>query len=326
MNKDFEKRNKEVFEVLSVLIRLDSGVIFLGGSAIQATLQEQKRLSIDLDISYQEETEKLIRGLEKDGYKVTKRKSHNPIFVYYTVAKGEVIVKLDITRLTISETEKRSIRNFEVLLPMQRYFLASKLSSLAFGTIGRLEEEQSQIMKDIFDINCLLDNRPNLEDMANDWHKIVSDQNRLRNTDHREIQCAKDVQRALLRCIEVVPDPSFFVTPNSLGSFQDTLVTGKVLRQDLATMAARALLLLVHMDSTFYDIEAHVISDATYRKKLEEAEKALLAKHVIKENQLHALKITAPRALLYLFYWIGKKRGDDSVTTETPGAYNPAYS
>jgi len=326
LNKDFEKRSKEVFEVLSILAKIDNSIIFIGGSAIQATLPEQKRLSIDLDISYSGETEKLVQGLEKVGYTITKRKSRNPIFVYYTVAKGDVIVKLDITRLTISETEKQHIQSFEVLLPMQRYFLASKISSLAFGTIGRLEEEQSQILKDIFDINCLLDNKPNLEGMKEDWHRIISDQNRLRNTNHKEVQCTEDVQKALLKCIEVVPSPSFFITQNSLGSFQDTLVTGKVLRQDLATMAARALLLLVHMDGTFYDIEAQVLSDATNQKKLEDAEKALLARRVIKADQLHALKITAPRALLYLFYWIGKRRGDDSLTTETSGAYNPTYS
>lgn len=326
MNKDFEKRSKEVYEVLAILVNIDKEIIFLGGSAIQAILPEQKRLSIDLDISYSGETDKLIHGLENAGYDVVKRKSHNPIFVFYTVTKKDVMVKLDITRLTIPETEKRRIKEFEVLLPTQHFFLASKLSSLAFGTIGRLEEEQSQIMKDIFDISCILDNKPKLDGMNKDWHKIVSDQNRLRNTNHKEVQCAEDVQNTLLKCVDVVPSPSFFVTQNSIGSFQDTLVKGKVLRQDLATMTARALLLLVHMDSNFYKIEERVLSDATNQKKLEEAEKALLAKHIINADQLHALKITAPRALLYLFYWIGKKRGGDSLTTETPGAYNPTYS
>ena len=325
MNKDFEKRSKEVFEVLSILIKIDKNVIFLGGSAIQAILPEQKRLSIDLDVSYSGETEKLIQGLEKAGYAITRRKSRNPIFVYYSVSKEDVLVKFDIIRLTISETEKQHIRNFEVLLPTQRYFLASKLSSLAFGTIGRLEEEQSQIVKDIFDINCLLDNTPDLSDMSKDWHIIISDQNRLRNTNHKEVQCAEGVQKALLKCVDVVPSPLFFITQNSLGSFQDTLLKGKVLRQDLATMAARALLLLVHMGSTFYDVEAQVLSDATNQKKLEEAEKELLAKHIIKADQLHALKITAPRALIYLFYWMGKKRGDAPITTGTTGAYNPTY-
>ncbi len=311
MNKEFEKRSKEVFEVLSILVKIDKGIIFLGGSAIQATLPEQKRLSIDLDISYSDETDKLIHGLENAGYVVVKRKSRNPIFVFYTVTNKDVMVKLDITRLTITETEKRSIKDFEVLLPTQRYFLASKLSSLAFGTIGRLAEEQSPIIKDIFDINCLLDNKPSLEEMREDWHKIISDQNRLRNTTHKEVRCAEDVQKTLLKCVEAVPSPSFFITQNSLGSFQDTLVKGRVLRQDLATMAARALLLLAYMGGNFYELEARVLSDATDPKKLEEAEKALLAKHIINVDQLRALKLIAPRALLYLFYWIKKPRASE---------------
>ncbi len=326
MNKDFEKRSKEVFEVLSILVNVDNGIIFLGGSAIQATLPEQKRLSIDLDISYSGDTGKLIQGLENSGYAISKRKSRNPIFVYYTAEKGNVIVKLDITRLVISETEKRYIRNIEVRLPLQRYFLASKLSSLAFGTIGRLEEEQSQIMKDIFDTNCILDNKPSLDGMKEDWHRIISEQNRLRNATHKEVQCIESVQNALLKCIDVVPSPSFFITQNSLGSFQDTLVEGKVLRQDLAIMATRALSLLVNMDNAFYDIEAQIISDAKSQKKLEEAEKNLLPKSILKAEQLHALKVTAPRALLYLSDWAGKKRGNALVTTEKPVGDSPIYS
>jgi len=326
VNQEFERRSKEVFEVLSILVKIDKSIIFLGGSAIQATLPEQKRLSIDLDISYSDEIDKLIRGLENTGYVVLKRKSRNLIFVFYTVTNKDVMVKLDITRLTITETEKRHIKDFEVLLPTQRYFLASKLSSLAFGTIGRLAEEQSQIMKDIFDINCLLDNKPSLEKMKEDWHKIIFDQNRLRNTNHKEVQCAEDVQKTLLKCVEAVPSPSFFINQNSLGSFQDTLIKGKVLRQDLATMSARALLLLANMDSNFYELEARVLSDVIDPKKLEEAEKVLLAKHTTNADQLRALKLIAPRALLYLFYWIGKKRCDNSVTTNTNGAHNPRYS
>ncbi|HLC68330.1 MAG TPA: nucleotidyl transferase AbiEii/AbiGii toxin family protein [Candidatus Bilamarchaeaceae archaeon] len=302
MNKDFEKRSNEVFEVLAILAKLDKQIVFLGGSAIQAILPEQKRLSIDLDISYFGETDKLIHELQSAGYSVVKRKGRNPIFVFYTVTKKDVMVKLDITHLIIPETEKRRFGDFETLLPTQSYFIASKLSSLAFGTIGRLGEEQSQIIKDIFDINCLLDNKPSLDGMKENWHKIIYDQNRLRNTNHKEVQCIEDVQKTLLKCIEVMPSPSFFITPNSLGSFQDTLVKGRISRQDLVTMAARVLLLLVYMDNNFYDVETRVLSDATDTKKLEEAEKTLLAKQILKTDQLHALKIIAPKALLYLFF------------------------
>ena len=83
MNKEFERRSKEVFEVLSILVKIDKRIIFLGGSAIQATLPEQKRLSIDLDISYSDEIDKLIRGLENAGYVVLKRKVVIP-FLFFT--------------------------------------------------------------------------------------------------------------------------------------------------------------------------------------------------------------------------------------------------
>lgn len=325
MNLEFEKRSKEVVEALSILVSIDPQIVFLGGSAIQAMLPEQKRLSIDLDISYSSGTEKLIHGLEKAGYKVEKRRSRNPIFVFYILTKNNIMVKLDITPLAISETEKRQLRDFEVQFPAQSYFLASKLSSLAFGTIGRLEEEQIQIIKDIFDINCILENKPNLEKMSSEWDKIISDQNHLRNTNHREVQCAEGVQKTLLKCVDVTPSPAFFITQNSLGGFQDMLVKGKVQRQDLATMAARALLLFVNMNSKFYGIEAKIPSEVKNQKKLEEAEQALVAKQILKAEQLRALKLIAPRALIYLFYWAERKRGDNAITTETPGLYNQTF-
>jgi len=96
VNKDFEKRSNEVFEVLAILAKLDKQIVFLGGSAIQAILPEQKRLSIDLDISYFGETDKLIHELQSAGYSVVKRKGRNPIFVFYTVTKKDVMVKLDM--------------------------------------------------------------------------------------------------------------------------------------------------------------------------------------------------------------------------------------
>ena len=307
MNRDFEKRSREVFEVLSVLVKLDEKIIFLGGSAIQAILPEQKRLSIDLDISYLGETERLVHGLEKAGYGVTKRQSRTPIFVFFTISKGDVMIKLDVSRFIIPETEKRNIRDVEVLLPKQGYLLASKLSSLAFGTIGRFEEEPIQIIKDIFDINCILDNKPDLEKIHEDWIQIMSDQNRLRNTNYKEVQCVVGVQTTLLKCIEI-DSTKFFIKQNSFGSFQEMLVTGRVYRNDLITIAARALLLLVNMNNNFYETEKLVLSDSMDIKKLWQAELELSQKGIFNAASLHALKTIVPKAFMYLYYWMEKKR------------------
>ncbi len=326
MNKEFEKRSKTVFQILSMLVRMEPKIVFLGGSAIQSLFEKPKRLSIDLDISYPGDLKTLIKSLEVAGYIVRERRSYNPNFLFYTISKNEVMVKLDISRFTVTETEEHKVDDTVVRIPRRCYFLAAKLTSLAFGTIGRLEQEPTQVIKDIFDIDCLLDIGVDLNHMVNDWHQIISDQNRLRVTQFREVQCAEDVQSTLLKCIEVTPMPGFFIPQSALGNFEQSLIEGRIRREELAVMAARGLLLLVNMNGGFYDIEKAVIVEAKDRKKLDEAERLLDRKNVVDPKQLRALKIIAPKALIYLKYWSEKKRGDNTLTTSTPGAYNPRYS
>jgi hypothetical protein len=327
MNRDFEKRSKTVFQVLSLLVEAAPQLVFLGGSAIQALLEKPKRLSIDLDISYPGEVKSLLASLESAGYAVAERHSRSPSsFLFYTVSKEEVMVKLDVSRFAIPETENHKIAGKTVRIPRKCYFLAAKLSSLAFGTIGRFEQEPIQITKDVFDINCLLDIDVDLDHMAKDWHHIVTDQNRLRGTQFSEVKCAESVQSALLRCVEVTPLPEFFIPQSALGSFEQSLIGGRVLRQDIATMAARALLLLVNMDNSFYELEKQVASESGNRQKLDEAEQILAQKKILEPGQIRAIKIVAPRALIYLKFWSERKRGDNPLTSSTPGTYKPRYS
>lgn len=327
MNRDFEKRSKTVFQVLSLLVEAEPRLVFLGGSAIQALLEKPKRLSIDLDISYPGEVKTLITSLESAGYTVAERHSRSPSsFLFYTISKEDVTIKLDVSRFAIAETENHKIAGKTVRIPRKCYFLAAKLSSLAFGTIGRFEQEPIQITKDIFDINCLLDIDVDLNHMAKDWHAIVSEQNRLRGAQFSEVRCAESVQSTLLRCVEAAPLPEFFIPQNALGSFEQSLVSGRVLRQDLVTMVARALLLLVNMDNSFYELEKQVASESRNKQKLNEAEQTLAQKKILEPKQLHAIKIVVPRALIYLKLWSEKKRGDNPLTTHTPGTYSPRYS
>jgi hypothetical protein len=168
MNKEFEKRSKTVFQVLSLLVKIEPRIVFLGGSAIQALFEKPKRLSIDLDISYPGDVLTLIRSLETAGYAVSQRNSPtpNPNFIFYRISKDGVMVKLDICRLAIPETEMHKVAGTAVQIPKKCYFLAAKLSSLAFGTIGRLDAEPVQSIKDIFDIDCLLEIGVDLDHMV----------------------------------------------------------------------------------------------------------------------------------------------------------------
>lgn len=326
MNKEFEKRAKTVFHALSLLAEIDPRVVFLGGSAIQSLLKKPKRLSIDLDIAFPGDMGQFIEGLAKAGYEVKQRQSSDPNFLFYTITHGDVTIKLDISRFSVPETEMHKISGKEIRVPKKCYFLAAKLSSLAFGTIGRLDAEPGQAIKDIFDIDCLLEMGAGLDHMADDWMHIIADQNKLRKTRFSKAKCAESVQNALLRCMAVSPSPESFIQQGALGNFQENLLEGRVTRQELATMAARALLLLVDMDKSFYELEKVITVESRDRKKLDEAEQILVQKGVLDAEQIHALKLIAPKALTYLRYWSDKIRGDQPLTTSTPGAYNARYS
>ncbi len=307
MNREFEKRSEMVFQALSVLVKIDPRVVFLGGSAIQALLEKPKRLSIDLDISYAGDVKTLIAELEKEGYSVAERKSRDPNFLFFTMNKDEAIVKLDISRSAIPETETHVVGGTRVRIPKKCYFLAAKFSSLAFGTIGRFEAEPTQMIKDIFDIDCLLNLGADLKHMALDWERIVSDQNKLRGANFGEVQCIESIQATLLKCAEIEPLPAFFIPQSALGSFTDSLPQGKIVRAQLATMAARALLLLISMSNEFYWLEKTVSAESKDKKKLDEAEGILVQNALLNPKQVHALKLAAPRALIYLKYWSKKK-------------------
>lgn len=303
MNREFERRSREVLSVLSILVETDRRVVFLGGSAIQATLRQPRRLSIDLDISYQGAPEKLIERLRNVGYHVQRRQSSSPLFAFYSVTRDNVKVKLDVSHFRIAETGTISIAGIRVLVPSQSYFLASKLSSLASGTVGRLDVEPLQIIKDIFDIHCLLDSRPGLGTMRSEWRQILSDQNALRKTAYTEAQCKADTLAHLLRCMGVSPTNAYFISPNTFRSFEEMLFAGKLALKGFITMAARALLLLASMDDGFYSLEKEALSRAADLGSLDDAEKGLSAQGVLDAGSLRTLKKIAPQALMYLRYW-----------------------
>ena len=84
--------------------------------------------------------------------------------------------------------------------------------------------------------------------------------------------------------------------------------------------------MLVLMDDGFYLLEKKALEESKDKKKLEEAQAMLSTKKIAPAEQLRALKIVAPLALIYLKYWEENRREDGSITTETPGVFNPRYS
>ena len=316
MDKEFKRKSDAVFEALGVIVKAEPGMVFLGGSAIQAILEKPRRLSIDLDLSSSHDAKLPVNALQDAGFTITPRKSRNPIFELYKATKGDVEIKLDISRFSISGAEHRSIYNLRVLTPKKHYFLAAKLSSLALGTIGRLEQEPIQVVKDIFDINCLLDAHIGISGMATDWSAIVSEQNTLWNTSFGEEDCTKSTQRTLLNCLQMTSEA--FIPKTTLKTFEDHLVSGQLLRREFVVMSARALLLLAQMNDGFYQLEAQISEDAKQKKIIDKTETELFGAGVLSQTQLHDLKINAPKTILYMKYWLETSRHSQAASPKPP--------
>ncbi len=311
------ERRKAVLGVLAIIAKEDPQVIFLGGSAIQALLPAPRRLSIDLDISISGRIDSLITALEMEGYRISKRSSALPEFQFFNLTKRGVLVKLDIGNLTIASTDTRTIgeEQIKVKIPSIDYLLASKLSALALGTVGRVHEEPSQVIKDIYDINCLLDLKSSLKDINENLQQIISDQSRFRRKRFREVDCMQSIQATLLKCVGIDHKQESYISKLHLGSFQDTLVEGKLLRADFSRMAARTLLLIAFMGDEFYEVEQEAINKAKEKNVLQEVEKSLSASGLLPAEELKSIKIVSPISLMYLNLWLPKKRGDNPLTT-----------
>ena len=341
VNKEFEARHNETLQILSFLSkeaeRLNETLVFLGGSAVQAILRNPKRLSIDLDVYYSGDAGKLIMILENKGYKNTARKSFNStMFEFYTARKGGVMVKMDFLKIQVSPqysfkkelVEPETRKKFVVFVGKPEYLIAAKLSALAVGTIGRRKNSETveiDIVKDVYDFNSLSDEFPDMGPKINEvLHEIMTQQNKLHKTTYSMKEVYASLEKTLRNLAKLGKDA--FVGQGALGNFMQHLYTGEFSRSDLATVAMRTLYHIgafQRKESTKKG-EKEVNEKVADRVYVSGCEKALIAAGE-DPQLLHELKIMAPKALLYLFYWMEKKRGDDSVTTDTPGAYNPTY-
>ncbi|MBU0592042.1 nucleotidyl transferase AbiEii/AbiGii toxin family protein [Candidatus Micrarchaeota archaeon] len=318
MNKDFEARHNETLKILSLLSkeaeRLEEELVFLGGSAVQAILKNPKRLSIDLDVYYSGDAGKLVVVLEAESYKNTLRKSFDPgLFEFYTAKKGDVLVKMDFlkTRVPGRYTFKKELleattgKKFTAHIAKPEYLMAAKLSALAVGTIGRKEKSETleiDIVKDVYDFNCLSDEFPDQNvQMAEVLHEIMTQQNKLRKTSYTMNDVYKSLEKNL-RNLSYLGKKAF-VGQGTLGNFMQHLYNGELSRSNLATAAMRILYhvkSIQRKESTTRGEKAakEKIADRVYvsgceRELIEAGEDPLL---------LHELKIMAPKALIYLYY------------------------
>lgn len=312
MNKEFEARHNETLHILALLSKeaekLNEKLIFLGGSAVQAILKNPKRLSIDLDVYYSGDVSKLIAFLEKIGYRNTQRTSLSPeMFEFHTTRKNSIMVKMDFFKIRVpdqyvftQELLEPEHGKFTASVAKPEYLMASKLSAMAIGTIGRKETSrtlESDIVKDVYDFNSLCTDFPNLTiDKA--FEEIADQQNKLRKTNYKLQEVFASLEKTLKSISSFGKDS--IVTQGALQNFSQHLYSGELTRPMLATMAMHAF---YHMSAIQHkkEINENLVkqkeSDRAYVGK---CEKELIG--VDEDSKLlHELKILAPKALIYLY-------------------------
>jgi hypothetical protein len=315
VNKEFEVRHNEVLHILSLLSKeaekLREELVFLGGSAVQAVLSNPKRLSIDLDVYYSGDAGKLTEILVPAGYKNTQRKSRSPeLFEFHTARKNDVIVKMDFLKIKVPE---KYIFKKDIVLPEQgkfnacigkpEYLMAAKLSALAVGTIGRKEQSgtlEIDVVKDVFDMNSLLDDFPGLGAKIKEaFLDITAQQNMLRGTSYTMQEVHESLERTLKGMVRSGKNAP--VSQGALQSFMQHLYIGELTRSGLATMAMCTL----YHASAIARNEDQAKGEEAVKKDGNREYLSICEKTLAEAGEdaiiLHELKIFTPKALIYLY-------------------------
>ncbi len=318
MNPEFQKRQDAVLEILSSISKMTSKpLVFIGGSAIQtAVLTNPRRLSVDLDTYYPAEIFELLSKLGPD-YKIEKRPvKRGDLFSYYNIFRGNIQVKVDVARFELVQNGthykttqiKVGPKTFSAFVATPDYLLASKLSALAIGSTGRSPSLPIDFVKDVFDSNCLLDEFGLPPNTLPFLHEVLATQNKIRGTSFTYERMLDDAITALLASASI-EDKAATVKKADLGNFLQYVFDPSFRKQDYWEMAYRLLAVLKairtrpdrQVPSVLAEIEKGV-SKSLDGKFIAECERQLIKKDVDRKL-LQSLKIHAPKAFVYLYYY-----------------------
>jgi hypothetical protein len=337
MNQDFKKRHDQVFETLRIISEAASKqgklVVFIGGSAVQAQLPKPLRLSFDLDICGPDDSEKIISMLETE-YEV-KDNGTSAIFHYYKAIKDKVETKIDVTSIVppkeaYSQVKLPNDKAFTANIASLEYLLASKLTALSIGTIGRDANKAGhaiQFLKDTFDAGTLIDLGFATPTMWDYFEKVCDDENKLRGTHYPPKEVADKAVKAL---IAANPFHSQTTTTKSvLTTFQEYLIEGRSKQLSFVPHFCKTAAYLAAYERDHANPENGLPSSAELanltKDALMEMEGKILSAS-IDEQLARRLRIEAPESLAYIHsLFFPRKKGGAPITTDTPGVYNPRF-
>jgi len=186
------------FELLGSLIDNDVKLIFKGGTGLMLIVPELKRLSIDIDILNESDSESLSNAfnrITKEGvfnrweedkrtlnYKIAKK--HFKFFYNSSTEKRESYILLDIVQSNYSflNTTEKSInlplfeveKEIKVKVPTINSYFGDKLTAFAPKTIGIPygKNKSMEIIKQLFDLGILFDHITSLKEISQIYKKI----------------------------------------------------------------------------------------------------------------------------------------------------------
>lgn len=341
MNKEFKAKSEQAVLIFSFLSR-EAGkqgkkLVFIGGSAIQQLLTSPKRLSVDLDLVYDGAPGELMNALEAEGYKLTQSRTTNPLFSFYNATRDDTVVKVQFMKEKNAPSRERRFtvggKAFAGRVPDPDYLMASKLGTLAFGTIGRKKEKEIGLIKDVFDFNCLADEFGVPDSVWARVPSIILTQNKLWGKSYGSDDVYDSIEKTLSRAAQI-GKAGGVVSLGTLGNFDQFLPEGHVKKYEFVEMAYRVL--------AYVKIARKPVgkSPAMGIKMLEKevvrfrepdlvgkCESALL-ENGFSLDELHELKIFAPKALIYLYGSVFSEeysKNPGSVSSDTRRVHNPLH-
>lgn len=220
------ERSVYAFGLLEALRRVGMKFIFKGGTSLMLLLEHPMRLSTDIDIivppetnidHYLDEAGKIFPFREKDEQiRVGKNniiKRHFKFIYDSPINKAPLYILLDVVfeENPYNEIVSREIRNdilmtepdfLTVDLPSREDILGDKMTAFAPHTTGIPFDvgKDMEIMKQFYDVSCLLDAISDYEVVGKTFHRVAGNELAYRGLDIPKEKVIEDSFRAAL-CI-----------------------------------------------------------------------------------------------------------------------------
>lgn len=274
-NKDpfLVERMLFAFGLLEALVRVDMPFIFKGGTSLMLLLEHPQRLSTDIDIIVEPDTDikayikKASEIFPFERYEEQIRKGQNNIvkrhfkFYYHSPAENDdfyIILDVLFEENNYTSIVHRAINNefliagenpkYEVAVPSIDCILGDKLTAFAPHTTGILIDagKELEIMKQLFDIASLIDGCKDLTAVQKIYQAIATQEIAYRGLNITYKDVLKDTIEAAICIIgrgSIIAKNDYSVYKKGITALSNHIFVGKYTGDMAAVQACKVLYL-----------------------------------------------------------------------------------